>query len=129
MKRILVIEDDADLSMLLRLIMKIQQSDWELSSATNGTDALAQIEKFQPDLILLDIMLPGMNGIEVCRRVQSEARWSQIKVIILSALSDLATQREALAAGALEYWTKPITPDELLDGIQRVLGAALPDIP
>jgi DNA-binding response OmpR family regulator len=129
MKRILVIEDDADLSMLLRLIMKIQQSDWELSSATNGADALAQIEKFQPDLILLDIMLPGMNGIEVCRRVQSEARWSQIKVIILSALSDLATQREALAAGALEYWTKPITPDELLDGIQRVLGAALPDIP
>ena len=129
MKRILVIEDDADLSMLLRLIMKIQQSDWELSSATNGADALAQIEKFQPDLILLDIMLPGMNGIEVCRRVQSEARWSQIKIIFLSALSDLATQREALAAGALEYWTKPITPDELLDGIQRVLGAALPDIP
>ncbi|HEY4723680.1 MAG TPA: response regulator [Anaerolineae bacterium] len=129
MKRILVVEDDTDLSMLLRLIMKIQQSDWELNSAKTGTDALTQVEKLQPDLILLDIMLPGMNGIEVCRRVQSETRWSRIKIVILSALSDLATQREALAAGALEYWTKPITPEELLNGIQRVLGAALPDIP
>lgn len=129
MKRILVVEDDRDLSLLLRLIMKIQQPDWELNSATTGTDALTQIETFQPDLILLDIMLPGMNGIEVCQRVQSETRWSRIKIVILSALSDLATQREALAAGALEYWTKPITPEELLDGIQRVLGSTLPDIP
>ena len=129
MKRILVVEDDRDLSMLLRLIMKLQQPDWELNSATTGTEALTQIEISQPDLILLDIMLPGMNGIEVCSRIQAEARWSQIKIIVLSALSDLVTQREALAAGALEYWTKPITPEELFDGIQRVLGSTLPDIP
>jgi len=122
MKRILVVEDDNSLSVLLRLIMKVQQDDWEVSSAATGVEALAQVEKFQPDLILLDIMMPEMDGLEVARRLKGDERHKDQKMVILSALSDSDTKRKAMDAGVLEYWTKPISPDELRDGMLRVLG-------
>lgn len=128
-KRILVVEDDNSLSMLLRLIMKFQQEEWLLSSAANGVEALTQVEKFQPDLVLLDIMMPEMDGLEFARRVRADARWSNMTIVVLSALSDPNTRRKARDIGVQEYWTKPITPDELQAGLQRVLGEELPDVP
>ena len=128
-KRILVVEDDNSLSMLLRLIMKLQQEEWELNSAANGVEALAQVEKFQPDLVLLDIMMPEMDGLEFARRVRADPRWADLKIVVLSALSDPATKRKAKDIGVLEYWVKPIMPDELQAGMTRVLGIELPDVP
>ena len=128
MKRILVVEDDNSLSVLLRLIMKVQQEDWEVSSASTGVEALAQLEKFNPDLILLDIMMPEMDGLEVARRVKSNEHFKDQKIVILSALSDSETQRKAMEAGVVEYWTKPISPDELREGMLRVLGADISDL-
>lgn len=128
MKRILVVEDDNSLSVLLRLIMKVQPEDWEVSSAATGVEALAQMEKFKPDLILLDIMMPEMDGLEVARRAQSDEHLKDQKIVILSALSDPETQRKAMESGVLEYWTKPISPDELRDGMLRVLGTDTTDL-
>jgi CheY-like chemotaxis protein len=125
MKRILVVEDDNSLSVLLRLIMKVQQDDWDVSSAATGLEALSQVERLKPDLILLDIMMPEMDGLEVARRLHGDKRYKDPKIVILSALSDPDTQRRAKEAGVLEYWTKPISPDELRDGMLRVLG---PDV-
>jgi len=122
MKRILVVEDDNSLSVLLRLIMKVQQDDWDVSSAATGLEALAQVEKFQPDLILLDIMMPEMDGLEVARRLKGNEQYKDQKIVILSALSDAETKRKAMDAGVVEYWTKPISPDELREGMLRVLG-------
>jgi len=122
MKRILVVEDDNSLSVLLRLIMKVQQDDWDVGSAATGLEALAQVEKSKPDLILLDIMMPEMDGLEVARRLHGDERYQNPKIVILSALSDPDTQRRAKEAGVLEYWTKPISPDELREGMLRVLG-------
>jgi CheY-like chemotaxis protein len=122
MKRILVVEDDNSLSVLLRLIMKVQQDDWDVNSAATGLEALSQVEKSKPDLILLDIMMPEMDGLEVARRLHGDERYQDPKIVILSALSDPDTQRRAKEAGVLEYWTKPISPDELRDGMLRVLG-------
>jgi CheY-like chemotaxis protein len=121
-KRILVVEDDDNLSVLLRLIMKLQQEEWLLSSAANGVEALAQVEKFQPDLVLLDIMMPEMDGLEFARRVRADARWADMSIVVLSALSDPNTKREAREIGVQEYWTKPIDPNDLQAGLQRVLG-------
>ncbi len=128
MKRILVVEDDNSLSVLLRLIMKVQQEDWDVSSAATGVEALSQVERFHPDLILLDIMMPEMDGLEVARRLHSDPRYKDQKIVILSALSDADTQRKALEAGVLEYWTKPISPDELREGMLRVLGNDVGDL-
>jgi CheY-like chemotaxis protein len=128
MKRILVVEDDNSLSVLLRLIMKVQQEDWDVSSAATGVEALSQVEKFKPDLILLDIMMPEMDGLEVARRLHSDERYKEQKIVILSALSDADTRRKAKEAGVLEYWTKPISPDELRDGMLRVLGPEALDL-
>ena len=122
MKRILVVEDDNSLSVLLRLIMKVQQEDWDVSSAATGVEALSQVEAFKPDLILLDIMMPEMDGLEVARRLHGDERYQNPKIVILSALSDPDTQRQAKEAGVLEYWIKPISPDELREGMLRVLG-------
>jgi CheY-like chemotaxis protein len=128
-KKILVVEDDNSLSMLLRLIMKFQQEEWLLSSASNGLEALTQVEVFQPDLVLLDIMMPEMDGLEFARRVRADERWSDLMIVVLSALSDPNTKRKAREIGVTEYWTKPISPDELQDGLLRVLGEELPDVP
>ena len=122
MKRILVVEDDNSLSVLLRLIMKVQQEDWDVSSAATGVEALSQVETFKPDLILMDIMMPEMDGLEVARRLRDDERHKDQKIVILSALGDAETQRKAAEAGVLEYWIKPISPDELRDGMLRVLG-------
>ena len=128
MKRILVVEDDNSLSVLLRLIMKVQQEDWDVSSASTGVEALTQVEKFQPDLILLDIMMPEMDGLEVARRLHHDERHKDQKIVILSALSDPDTQRKAKEAGVVEYWTKPISPDDLREGMLRVLGTDVGDL-
>jgi CheY-like chemotaxis protein len=128
-RRILVVEDDDSLSMLLRLIMKIRQEEWLLAGAANGVEALTQVERFHPDLVLLDIMMPEMDGLQFARRVRAEPRWADVKIVVLSALSDQATKRQAQEAGVLEYWTKPISPDELEAGLERVLKSDLPDLP
>jgi CheY-like chemotaxis protein len=128
MKRILVVEDDNSLSVLLRLIMKVQQEDWDVTSAATGLEALAQVERSKPDLILLDIMMPEMDGLEVARRLHGDERYQDPKIVILSALSDPDTQRKAQEAGVLEYWTKPISPDELREGMLRVLGTDVDEL-
>ena len=128
MKRILVVEDDNSLSVLLRLIMKVQQEDWDVNSAATGVEALSQVEKFQPDLILLDIMMPEMDGLEVARRLRNDERYRDQKIVILSALGDPETRQKAEAVGVSEYWTKPISPDELRDGMLRVLGSEATDL-
>jgi DNA-binding response OmpR family regulator len=121
-KRILVVEDENDLSVLLRLILKIKQSDWELLSATTGPEAIQRTQEFKPDLILLDIMLPEMNGIQVCQQLRDDPKWSKTKIVMLTALADAKTRRSALEAGADDYWTKPVMPDDLLSNIQEVLA-------
>lgn len=127
MKRILVVEDDNSLSVLLRLIMKVQQEDWDVSSASTGVEALSQVEKFKPDLVLLDIMMPEMDGLEVARRLRADQRYQDQKIVILSALGDPDTQRRAQEFGVLEYWVKPISPDQLREGMLRVLGSEASD--
>jgi DNA-binding response OmpR family regulator len=120
--RILVVEDDEELSVLLRLMMKIKQSNWELLSATDGKEALKRAKEFQPNLILLDIMLPEMDGISVCKKLREDPHWAKTKIVMLTALVDQQTRETALAAGADDYWTKPIMPDELLDGILKIFS-------
>lgn len=117
---ILVVEDDNELSTLLRLMLKL--SDWDIASAASGEEALEQARALRPSLVLLDIMLPGMDGIEVCRQLRADPTMAGMPIVALSAKSDPRTRQAALEAGVLEYWTKPVIPHEFLSNIRRVLG-------
>jgi two-component system cell cycle response regulator len=119
-QRFLVVEDDDELSTLLRLMLKL--SEWELCSAKSGPEALERVKEFQPTLVLLDVMLPGMDGVQVCQRLHANPATAKLPIVALTAKSDPETKQAMLEAGALEYWTKPVIPQELLANIRRVLG-------
>ena len=106
--KLLVIDDDAAVTDLLTLLLKSQ--GFEVSATNNSADGLAMIREVQPDLVILDLMMPEMDGWEVCRSVR---QFSQVPIIILSALNDPSMIASVLDAGADDYLTKP-TPSRVL---------------
>ncbi|HSK65876.1 MAG TPA: response regulator transcription factor [Anaerolineales bacterium] len=106
--KLLVIDDDAAVTDLLTLLLKSQ--GFEVSATNNSADGLAMIREIQPDLVILDLMMPEMDGWEVCRSVR---QFSQVPIIILSALNDPSMIASVLDAGADDYLTKP-TPSRVL---------------
>ncbi len=119
--KILIVEDDKNLNMMLKLILKSKNLDWELQTAHSGDDALNVLKTFKPDAIVLDIMMPGMDGIELAKRIRTDSRHSRTKIAALSALSDNETKTKATNAGVNAYWTKPIIPDTLVANILQLL--------
>ena len=90
----------------------------EIIAAGSGEEALAKLRTARPDLILLDVMMPGMTGFDLCRKLQAQAEWREIPVIFLSAVTDKSFIMEALGAGAVDYVTKPFHGPELLSRVQ-----------
>ncbi|MEI8092671.1 MAG: response regulator [Spirochaetales bacterium] len=119
--KILIVEDDKNLNMMLKLILKSKNLDWELQTAHSGDEALNLLKTFKPEAVVLDIMMPGMDGIELAKRIRGDARHSRVKIAALSALSDADTKNRATAAGVNAYWTKPIIPDTLVSNILALL--------
>ncbi|MGN7613627.1 response regulator [Magnetococcales bacterium HHB-1] len=113
---ILVVEDTPE---SLRYISEIlKQAGHKIRIAIDGTTALRSIEAKAPDLILLDIMLPDMNGIEVCRRLKNNSDHARIPVIFLSSLSETEDKIKGFAAGGIDYLTKPFQPAEILARVE-----------
>ena len=93
--------------------------------AENGFEALEQIEAHNPDVIILDVMMPKMDGLAVCRKLRSEPKTADLPIIMLSAKTTQAAIEEGLAAGADKYLTKPVGFKILLDAIQEVLSESV----
>ncbi len=106
--KILIAEDDTDISRLLSRILEAQ--GYQALQAFSGTEALSLIEREEPDLLLLDLMLPGLSGEELLRKLREERRYS-FPVLILSAKSALGDKVALLKSGADDYITKPFEPD------------------
>lgn len=118
---ILTIEDQADIRRLIR--MTLEFDGHTVIEACQGEEGLRLVRQHQPDLILLDIMMPGMDGLEVNRILQADPLLRHIPVVMITAL-DSATDRDAgLAAGAKAYLNKPFGPVELLQLIKQLLGS------
>ena len=97
--------------------------DYQLLMASNGVEALDIVRERQPDLVLLDVMMPGMTGFEVCRRIRSDVRMAEVPIIMLTALEDRMSMLAGIDAGADDYLTKPVDRYELrarLAGIMRL---------
>jgi DNA-binding response OmpR family regulator len=122
MAKILIVEDDADIRMLLAT--RLKSAGYESAFATDASTALGIARKEQPDLILLDLGLPGGNGLVVLERLRSIASLSTIPVVVVSARDPYTHEQPLLAAGAYAFLTKPIDTDRLLAAIRGALGEA-----
>ena len=119
-KQVILIVDD--LPETIALISALLKDHYKVTVATNGKDALRiAFSHNPPDLILLDIMMPGMDGYEVCSHLQAASQTSDIPVIFLTAKSDVADEEKGFELGAVDYITKPISPPILLARIRTHL--------
>ncbi len=117
--RILIIEDEPDISDFLCEALSL--SDYEVAQAYDGVEGLEKIETFKPDMVLLDIMMPRMNGLEVCRRIRANENTRNIRVIFISAKGSLEEKLEGFQAGASDFIVKPFSSSELLARIEAHL--------
>jgi len=116
---ILVVDDSPD---DIALISQVLRETYQVKVATNGKDALhIAYSSNPPDLILLDIMMPGMDGYEVCRQLKSDSQTSDIPVIFLSSRGEVADEEKGFEAGAVDYIIKPISPPILLARVRTHL--------
>ena len=123
-EHILIVEDEEDISELLEY--NLQRRDYDAHSVATGEEGLAQARESMPDLMILDLMLPGLSGLEVCRRLKGDPATSGIPVIMLTAKGEEEDIVAGFDAGADDYVTKPFRPKVLLARVQAVLrrGAA-----
>ena len=122
-KRILIVDDDIEIRHLLRHLL---DEEYCLAEASTGEEAVAMLAGFGPDLVMLDIMMPGIDGHETCRRIHSNPSSQGIQVVMMSARSSREEQLRAYAAGADDYIVKPFDPHELRSRLKlhfRLRGA------
>jgi len=124
MSRILIIEDDPDINQLLCEIMR--KEGYEVTTAYSGTEGKLRLEQEIPDLILLDLMLPGMSGQELTGYIRNEKQ-SNVPIIVLSARTALENKVELLTHGADDYITKPFEPQEVLVRVMAMLRRTAPE--
>lgn len=123
--RILVVEDDPALVDLLHY--NLEAADYEVSVVTDGDECMAAVEDEQPDLIILDWMLPNVSGLELCRQLRQRPAFKRLPIIMLTARSEEGDRVRGLKTGADDYVVKPFLPSELMARIEAVMRRAYPE--
>src|ERR671915_2292438 len=119
---VLVVEDEVSIASFVSLYLK--NAGYEVRAAANGSDALTFAQKEQPSLIVLDLMLPDIDGIEICRRIRQK---SDVPILMLTARDEDVEKIIGLEVGADDYMTKPFNPRELVARVKSILRRATPD--
>lgn len=120
MKRILVVDDEVGALTLIGIML--DRGGFEVIKAQNASQALSYLEKDEPDLIVLDIMMPGMNGIELCKVIRTMRRFIDTPILILSTRSDSESVMQGMEAGATDYLPKPILHHDLVSKVRGMLS-------
>jgi DNA-binding response OmpR family regulator len=120
-KTILIVDDEPNIVESLEFLMK--REGFDTIVAGDGEEALQAMQSRVPDLVLLDVMMQGKDGYDVCRQIRATPEWQQAKVIMLSAKSRDTEIAKGLAVGADAYITKPFSSKELVQRVNKVLGA------
>ena len=123
--RILIVEDEEPLTMLLRY--NLEAEGYEVDTAVRGDDADTRLKEATPDLVVLDWMLPGLSGIELCRRLRARPETRQLPIIMLTARGEESEKVRGLATGADDYIVKPFSVPELLARVRALLRRANPE--
>lgn len=117
-KKILIADDEPDILEIIQF--NLQHEGYEVITAKNGDEAIEAAKKNQPALIILDVMMPGKNGIEVCNILRMQPAFKDTLIIFLSALSDETTEVRGLETGADDYLTKPVSPKVLVSKVNAL---------
>ncbi len=119
-KRILLVDDTQTVVMAEKMMLAGQ--GFEIATARNGVEALARVAEQTPDLILLDIMMPGLDGIETCRRLKADQATRHIPIVMVTTKGERQKVEESFLAGCDDYLTKPLQKSELLAKVRARLG-------
>ncbi|OHB74702.1 MAG: hypothetical protein A2Z25_19045 [Planctomycetes bacterium RBG_16_55_9] len=117
-KRILAVDDNPDNN---AIIEELFGDHYDLRTATTGEEALQIAHNFRPDIVLLDIMMPGMDGYEVCRRLREHPSLSETKILMVTAKGALEDRMKGYEAGANDFITKPFEEDDILESVEFFL--------
>jgi two-component system alkaline phosphatase synthesis response regulator PhoP len=117
---VLIADDEPNIVISLEFLMK--QRGYETRVARDGDEALAEVESFRPDLVLLDVMLPRRNGFEVCQKLRADG-WTDLRIVMLTAKGRDIEIEKGLALGADAYVTKPFSTGELVERVAGLLEA------
>jgi two-component system, OmpR family, alkaline phosphatase synthesis response regulator PhoP len=117
-KKILIADDEPDIIEIIQF--NLQTEGYDVITAKNGIEAIEKAKKHNPDLVILDIMMPGKNGLEVCNILRTQPGFKDKLIIFLSALSDDNTEIRGLESGADDYLTKPISPKVLISKVNAL---------
>lgn len=122
-QKILIVDDEAHIRMLIeQTLEELEDEDVEFLTAENGEIALEIIQKENPKLVFLDVMMPKMNGMEVCRRVKKELELKNVFIVLLTAKGQELDRQRGQEVGADVYMTKPFDPEIILSKAKEVLG-------
>lgn len=120
MAKILAAEDERDIRDLIAFTLRF--AGHEVTTAMNGEEAVAMAEQVKPDLILLDVRMPRMNGYDACRAIKANPNLKDVPVVFLSAKGQESEVQAGLQAGAEEYILKPFAPDQLIERVRQILA-------
>jgi two-component system alkaline phosphatase synthesis response regulator PhoP len=124
-KKVLIADDEPDILEIIQY--NLQNEGYEVTTARNGNEALELANKIQPDLVILDIMMPGKNGIEVCNLLRKQGSFDDKLIIFLTALSDEGTEIRGLETGADDFITKPVSPKVLVSKVNALFRRVVKD--
>jgi two-component system alkaline phosphatase synthesis response regulator PhoP len=125
-KKILIVDDEPHIRLLLtQTLEELEDEGVEILTATNGAEGLEVIQTEKPDLVFLDVMMPQMNGFDVCKAVKANLEITNVFIIMLTAKGQEFDRNKGIEVGADLYMTKPFDPDEILEKAQEILGLAL----
>jgi DNA-binding response OmpR family regulator len=121
-KKLLIVDDEAHIRMLIeQTLEELEDEDVEFLTAENGEEALKIIQEEKPQLVFLDVMMPKMNGMEVCRRVKKELELNEVFIVLLTAKGQELDRLKGQEVGADVYMTKPFDPETILARAREVL--------
>lgn len=121
-QKLLIVDDEAHIRMLIEQTLEdLEDEGVELLFAEDGEKALEIIQREEPNLVFLDVMMPKMNGMEVCQKVKKELKLSHVYIILLTAKGQEVDRKNGLEMGADRYMTKPFDPDEMLAIAEEIL--------
>jgi DNA-binding response OmpR family regulator len=124
-KKILVIDDEPLVVEVLKI--RLEMNDYEVITASDGVEGIERAMREKPDLILLDILMPGLDGYQVCQKLKEDRKTERIPIIMLTALGQSAGRKKGHSSGAYDYIFKPFDDEELLKSIEKALKYKMVD--